>query len=153
MASGMAQAVINLQAMKTLFILLLFIGTHSKVEDTTVSQVKKIEIKAAQIKASPQQHSVEDVYSLLTQSTSLTRAIMGKSDSTSLALKEANAQLKIMLKKQDQLQTGVTDGQVYEHQMYIVNKFIDSVPFAFAGTVLFFVIGLLIKKSNSIELK
>ncbi len=140
--------------MKTLLFVFLLLGSYQnpKKEDTTASQVKKIEIKAQEIKANPGRHSLEDVYSLLTRSTSLTREIMDRSDSANLALKEANIHLQIMLKKQDLLQAGFADGQVYEQQMYIVNKFIDSVPFAFAGTVLLFVVGILLKRSHSIAL-
>lgn len=140
--------------MKTLLFLFLLMGTFTvqKKEDTTVSQVKKIEIRALEIKANPARHSLEDVYLLLTKSTNLTRAIMAKSDSTNLALREAKSDLSLMIKKQDQLQVGVTDGQVYQRQMYIINQFIDSVPFAFAGTVLLFVVGILVKKSHQIAL-
>jgi hypothetical protein len=132
---------------------LLIIAT-SLIYVTVTAQ--KIEVKAKEIKAKPHGHNIEDVYSLLFKSIDLNKQQLVKTDSSTRALKDVkksyneinknNAQMLILL---TELQSG---DHKYSEQMHVVQKFIDSVIPAFCGIVVFFVLGIIIKRSHSIAI-
>jgi hypothetical protein len=120
---------------------------NATIDTTAVrdSQVKKIEIKANEIKAQPGKHSVDDVYGLLFKSIDLTKQSVAKSDSANRALTDIKAINKDLLTMVTQMQN---TGQQDAEKMYLVNKYIESMPLAFAGIVLFAVIQILLHKKN-----
>lgn len=127
----------------------------SFAKDTTVSQVRKIEIKAAQIKAKPQLHSTEDVYNLLTMSTNLTRSVVRKSDSINYALIDTKKDLRqalvdnqLMLKNQSQLVEMVASTKrTNEPYTIYINTMRDIAFWASLVSIFLWVLRLALKKS------
>jgi len=129
------------------------------VSDTTIvrdSQVKKIEIKAQQIKAAPEKHTVEDVYALLFKSISLNKLVVAKADSQARVLRSTAKELKEVRISNHEMLTMLTDvqqnGQKNSAQMKLVESYTNSVLLAFPLTALIWLIILLIKRTHQIAL-
>lgn len=127
------------------------VGDTSFVGD---SQVKKIEIKAKEIKAQPYKHTVEDVYGLLFKSIELNKKSVTKLDSANQAiaeLKKSNQSLESINKSVLAVVTNLqSTGQRDAEKMYIVNKYIETMPLAFGLIVLLAVAQILLRRNYEI---
>lgn len=145
--------------MKLFLIPACFVYVLTTIGDTTLvkdSQVKKIEIKAQQIKADPGKHTVEDVYVLLFKSISLNKLIVAKSDSQARVLESNARELKDVRNSNHDMLMMLTDvqqhGQRDSAQMKVVESYTNSVLLAFPLTALIWLINLLIKRTHQIAL-
>lgn len=134
-------------------ILILILALGLSKQDTVNKAFQKISVKTEQINRQAKYHTTEDVYNVLTkavvtlnESHELSRGLLLKSDNLQDSLRDTKSYLRVVVGNQNRLEREVLESRDSESKLYIVNKFIDSLPLAFGGIALLFLITILFKE-------